>query len=202
MEYLIAFAISLIAGLVAIIVYERKNALNAEYRLDAQSLSIMKLALSLLSEQDREFYEDEWFMFLFDQPTSSKRLIQACSFMVAAGKIASLERAAKVAGVFLISREYVFQLEGKSLDKTGMKFFVPIYLMMSLTQCSMLWNIINVTSDLNLHGSLFFFTMCWSMIFGLMTVSFKVFRRIKLLVFCYAITIFYVANFPLLVASS
>lgn len=87
MIWLSTLLIGILASIVAMAIWENVRANNSTSLLDDNTLSLLLFALKLLPDSERERYEDEWLMFLCDQPSAAKRFLNAVSFVKASMQI-------------------------------------------------------------------------------------------------------------------
>jgi len=66
-----------ISSLISKVIWERVSGKNLSYEMDTKSLKLLEIALKILPVKEREYYRDEWYMMLLDQPDAISRLKHA-----------------------------------------------------------------------------------------------------------------------------
>lgn len=89
MDWLSALLLGVLGSIVATAIWEKSKERSLNSHIDDKALSLLQLALKLLPENERQIYEEEWFMFLCDQETALKRLFHAAMFAKAAATISA-----------------------------------------------------------------------------------------------------------------
>jgi len=87
MSWLSTIIAGSISGLLVLWIWTKYQNWNDVNEKDRASIRIMEVALRLLPEEEREYYHEDWFMFLCDIDCPTDRLKHAIGYLKAAASI-------------------------------------------------------------------------------------------------------------------
>lgn len=155
MSFLNTIITGSISGLVVLFFWSWWQSRSTEFHTDTASLNIMKLAIGLLPEEQREDYYEQWWWHLVEQENFQKRLLEAFGMLKAASAISYEERIV----VPVLEKIIATQANAtnawmllfntcKSLSKFRIAYFIAdilVELEFTIKKHQMIWSHLNLT---------------------------------------------------------